>query len=189
MKPEAERYWRWENEINPKLCKEIIELAEDNWSKATTVGDSYLRKGKTFFTNEQHIYDLFFPYMETANKNAGWNFDIDRAEDCQISKYDKNDHYGAHIDSLGTWSTRYNYPDNQNLHNRTRKISMTCTLNSDFEGGELELTTLAGTNGENLEATQGTIVFFPSFLQHRVKPVTKGTRYSIVLWFLGAPWR
>ena len=50
MKPEAERYWRWENEINPKLCKEIIELAEDNWSKATTVGDSYLRKGKTFFT-------------------------------------------------------------------------------------------------------------------------------------------
>ena len=40
--------------------------------------------------------------MEIANKNAGWNFDIDRAEDCQISKYDKNDHYGAHIDSLGT---------------------------------------------------------------------------------------
>ena len=127
--------------------------------------------------------------METAHKNAGWNFDIDRAEDCQISKYDKNDHYGAHIDSLGTRSTRYNCPDNQNLHNRTRKISMTCTLNSDFEGGELELTTLAGTNGENLEATQGTIVFFPSFLQHRIKPVTKGTRYSIVLWFLGAPWR
>ena len=36
MKPDVERFWRWENEINPKLCKEIIELAEDNWSTATT---------------------------------------------------------------------------------------------------------------------------------------------------------
>ena len=184
-------YWRWENEVDPKLCKAMIKLAEDNWSTAETVHETDIekqnadiRRGKTFFTSQSYIYDLFFPYMRNANKSADWNFDITSAEACQISKYDYNDHYDFHMDSIGTWPTRYNCPNNEYLHNKTRKISMTCTLNSDFEGGELEFV-----NGYDLKATQGTIIFFPSFMQHRVKPVTKGTRYSIVLWFLGTPWR
>ena len=36
---------------------------------------------------------------------------------------------------------------------------------------------------------KGSIVVFPSFLWHRVKPVTKGTRYSLVLWHLGYPFK
>ena len=35
----------------------------------------------------------------------------------------------------------------------------------------------------------GNITFFPSYLPHEVTPVTKGTRYSLVMWFLGNPWR
>tara|TARA_R110001592_G_scaffold65302_1_gene200489 strand:+ start:51 stop:611 length:561 start_codon:yes stop_codon:yes gene_type:complete len=180
-------YWRWENEVDPKLCKAMIELAEDNWSTAETDTEKQnadIRRGKTFFTSQSYIYDLFFPYMRNANKSADWNFDITSAEACQISKYDYNDRYDFHMDSIGTWPTRHDCPDNEYLHNKTRKISMTCTLNSDFEGGELEFV-----NGYSLGATQGTIIFFPSFMQHRITPITKGTRYSIVLWFLGAPWR
>ena len=36
---------------------------------------------------------------------------------------------------------------------------------------------------------QGSIVIFPSYLWHRVTPVTKGVRYSLVIWNLGYPFR
>ena len=37
--------------------------------------------------------------------------------------------------------------------------------------------------------SQGSLVVFPSFVKHRVKPVTKGTRYSLVIWNLGQPYK
>jgi PKHD-type hydroxylase len=37
--------------------------------------------------------------------------------------------------------------------------------------------------------TKGSIIIFPSFVWHRVKPVTEGTRYSLVLWNLGKPYK
>ena len=36
---------------------------------------------------------------------------------------------------------------------------------------------------------KGGIVVFPSFVWHRVKPVTKGIRYSLVVWILGQPFK
>jgi PKHD-type hydroxylase len=36
---------------------------------------------------------------------------------------------------------------------------------------------------------KGSIVIFPSFLYHAVEPVKQGTRYSLVIWFLGKPWK
>jgi PKHD-type hydroxylase len=35
----------------------------------------------------------------------------------------------------------------------------------------------------------GEVVLFSSFLSHRVKPVTKGTRHVVVAWFTGPPFR
>ena len=180
-------YWRWENEIKPDVCQRLINLAEDNWVSAETddvVQNPDIRKGQTFFTSEEWIYDIFFPYMLKANENAEWKFDVSSSEPCQISKYNTSDHYSFHMDSLGTWPTKFNCPEKPFIHGKTRKISMTCSLNKDFEGGELEFV-----NDYSLDASQGTIIFFPSFMQHRVKPITKGTRYSLVLWFLGEPWR
>ena len=61
---------------------------------------------------------------------------------------------------------------------------MSLVLNDDFEGGDLEI---FGVPTPKLET--GSMIFFPSFIAHEVTPVTKGTRYSLVLWFLGTPWR
>ena len=36
---------------------------------------------------------------------------------------------------------------------------------------------------------KGSMVIFPSFVWHRVKPVTKGSRYSLVIWNLGRPFQ
>jgi PKHD-type hydroxylase len=65
----------------------------------------------------------------------------------------------------------------------------------DYEGGELEF------DFRNMDPDKptirkcaeikprGSIVVFPSHVWHRVKPVTKGTRYSLVIWNLGYPFR
>ena len=68
-----------------------------------------------------------------------------------------------------------------------RKISMTLLLSdpSTFEGGELEFMS----EGKTAKLKQGQAVFFSSWLQHRVKPVTKGERYSLVMWFGGPPFK
>ena len=64
-----------------------------------------------------------------------------------------------------------------------RKISMTLLLSdpSTFEGGELEFMQ----NGKAAKLKQGQAIFFTSWLQHRVKPVTQGERKSLVMWFGG----
>ena len=68
-----------------------------------------------------------------------------------------------------------------------RKISMTLLLSdpSTFEGGELEFMS----EGKTAKLKQGQAIFFASWLQHRVKPVTKGERKSLVMWFGGPPFK
>jgi len=101
-----------------------------------------------------------------------------------VAKYEIGDQYKTHMDSLGTHSTRWIEKDNSNLHNKTRKMSMSLILNDDYEGGDLILY-----GAGKVKQEIGSMVFFPSFLLHEVRPVTKGTRYSLVVWFLGNPWR
>ena len=64
-----------------------------------------------------------------------------------------------------------------------RKISMTLLLSdpATFEGGELEFMS----KGKTAKLKQGQAIFFSSWLQHRVKPVTQGERKSLVMWFGG----
>ena len=68
-----------------------------------------------------------------------------------------------------------------------RKISMTLLLSdpSTFEGGELEFMS----KGKTAKLKQGQAIFFASWLQHRVKPVTRGERKSLVMWFGGPPFK
>ena len=65
---------------------------------------------------------------------------------------------------------------------------MTILLNDDYEGGNFQFGffnkgDVSITTPEF--STRGSIIFFPSFMHHQVAPVTKGTRYSLVAWFLG----
>ena len=61
---------------------------------------------------------------------------------------------------------------------------MIVNLNDDFEGGDLILY-----NDGLMKQKKGCITFFPSYLLHEITPVTKGTRYSLSMWFLGKPFK
>jgi len=109
------------------------------------------------------------------SNNNHFNFDgIVMAEPAQFTQYKSDgEHYDWHMDLeiIGV--------DQPPI----RKISMTILLvpETDFEGGQMEF----NKPGDVLSLKQGQAVFFASFLQHRVLPVTKGTRYSLVQWFTG----
>lgn len=98
-------------------------------------------------------------------------------EDMQLSVYSEEDQgcYNWHVD------------DAANQRRVPRKLSMSLLLSdpSEFEGGELQV---KNTNDEprTLESKKGRAWFFPSYMLHRVTPVTKGVRRSIVLW-VGGP--
>ena len=60
-------------------------------------------------------------------------------------------------------------------------MSMSILLNNDYTGGELEIKE----SPDKIPNTMGTIIVFPSYFMHRVKPIKRGTRYSLVAWFGG----
>lgn len=108
--------------------------------------------------------------------NQIYRFDVEGIKEMQIAKYDESEQgfFDWHMDiSTGFLS---------------RKISLSVPLNSpdEYEGGDLEF-------NEGIPRTlpqkEGCVVSFPSFVLHRVTPVTKGCRYSLVGWVHGPDWR
>jgi PKHD-type hydroxylase len=198
------------------MCDEIIKFGLEQKSQIALTGIvkdddnpteeeikelSSLRKSDVVWMDETWIYREIQPYIREANKAAGWNFDWDFTEECQFTIYKKNQFYDWHNDST---SVPYDSPEDLNHHGKIRKLSVTISLSdeSDYEGGEFEFDFRNQDKHDNehlkLEdrfrsvpqiKPKGSIVVFPSFVWHRVKPITSGTRYSLVLWNIGKPFR
>jgi PKHD-type hydroxylase len=87
-----------------------------------------------------------------------------------------------------------NHP-NPKLEGKMRKLSLTLQLSDpkDYSGGELQFDMTVNKDRPHREtlknSPQGTIVVFPSFIEHTIKPVKKGVRYSLVNWSCGYPWK
>ena len=156
------------------------------------------RKSDIVWMNDKWIYKEIHPYIREANRLAGWNFDWDWSESCQFTKYGVGQYYGWHCDS---WDVPYNKPDDTNSHGKIRKLSVTISLNDpdEYDGGNLEFDFRNQVDWERNKKSKiktcteirprGSIIVFPSFVWHRVEPVTRGTRYSLVIWNLGYPFR
>jgi PKHD-type hydroxylase len=60
--------------------------------------------------------------------------------------------------------------------------------NEKYEGGNFELFTNGPNHIKSLDHL-GSVIIFPSYMQHRVTPVTKGTRKTVSIWFKGPLFR
>tara|TARA_R110000744_G_scaffold13577_1_gene39385 strand:+ start:777 stop:1409 length:633 start_codon:yes stop_codon:yes gene_type:complete len=200
-------YWFFKKAIPKKTCDEIIKYGLTKKKNLAVTGGTVLEKLKgakkkkailnlktkrdsnVVWIEEKWLYDLIQPYVHIANENANWNFEWDRSEAVQFTIYKKNQYYGWHCDS---WTDPYKNI-HKNFDGKIRKLSVSVSLNdsSKYNGGELEFDLKNKDPGINTvtECKEikegGTVVVFPSFLWHRVKPITKGTRYSLVMWNLG----
>lgn len=184
-------YWIYPNILDDNTIERIMSIGDNaEWLDAAVAVESNheIRKTELAWSNEQWLYDTFWSLMEMANQNAGWNFEISAAESFTLGKYEDGGHYKFHMDGNGVQPL--NYPGNEFLHGKTRKISFVAWLNEDFEGGEFEFhpSTVPAERGL-IKPTKGTVIFFPSWYLHKVHPVTKGTRYALITWFNGWPVR
>jgi len=204
-------YWCFKSAVPPRICDDIIKYAlqqKEVMARTGEYGNKELtqdevldlkrkRNSDLVWLSENWIYKELQPYIHIANKNAGWNFEWDSSEPCQFTKYKLNQYYDWHCDS---WDKPYDKPGKRD-HGKIRKLSMTCQLTdgSEYEGGELEFDFrnyepyMRDESQHLIKATEilpkGSIIVFPSFVWHRVKPVTKGIRYSLVMWNLGYPFK
>jgi len=197
--------------LDKKTCNKIKKESKNEWKtskihtetdisseeritgiKPIISQDINNRISNVSWTNKQWIYDIIWPFMQDANENTGWKYDISCAESMQITRYKKGGFYEFHRDGLGDNLSAYNKPNNKFVHGNVRKLSMTLLLNDNFEGGEFQFTTYKKEKCtiHTPEFNKiGSIIVFPSFVEHRVMPVTKGIRYSLVVWFLGLPFK
>jgi PKHD-type hydroxylase len=173
-------FHKFDKALSKDFCEYVLRSID--WEKAQTAeiyrGTDHLVKEETRIS--QVIWqDLLTPigcvlknYLLQAN--SIWNYDLSYIEQAQIAKYGLGGHYDWHIDSKAP------------INNVQRKLSISILLNDDFEGGGLEFDFQ---RGENVLKSQGDVVVFPSFLHHRVNPVTDGVRYSAVTWGYGPAFR
>ena len=99
-------------------------------------------------------------------------------------------------DYLGNETPVNGFTDNKYYWGKVRKISMTINLTEpdDYKGGDLKFDFGPHAGRGRFKTCKeirprGSVIVFPSFLHHQVTPVTEGTRYSLVLWSLGKPFR
>jgi len=200
-------YYYFKGVLTSRFCDELVKYGINQQEQIALTGNfkqenlkkeikdlKKVRDSNVVWLNDHWVYKEIHPYIHQANKLAGWNFDWDWSESCQFTKYKLNQFYDWHCDS---WEKTYDTPNNQNTHEKIRKLSVTCSLSDpkDYKGGELEFDFRNKENGKPaikkcMEILpRGSIVVFPSHVWHRVKPVTKGTRYSLVIWNLGYPFK
>lgn len=93
-------------------------------------------------------------------------------EHFQYAVYEEGGHFAWHIDK---------HPSIKS----PRKLSLTLQLSdeADYEGGVLEFRTDMTPRQASMK--RGSVNIFPSWLSHRVTPVTKGIRKSLVVWIAG----
>tara|TARA_B110000285_G_scaffold161301_1_gene180152 strand:+ start:1309 stop:1926 length:618 start_codon:yes stop_codon:yes gene_type:complete len=186
--------WYWFKEgLTPVEVERIIRLAGDlPTKKATTIGnegENLVRSSMVKWIPQSDdwawLYTKLKEWAQEANEST-WDFDLYACnEQIQYTEYyaSEKGHYDWHQDiGPGELPSK-------------RKISITVQLSDadEYDGGELQIS-FGGTGvGElssfNCPKGAGVSVLFPSYMMHRVSPVTRGTRRSLVLWVGGAHYR
>lgn len=176
--PKSIRDFLSENEVNQLRIRLQDFTLKDGLIGGRNV-KSDVRRSKVHFIRKNlefsNLYLKIFRHVQKFN-NEFFKFHLSEIdEDIQYTEYDES--YKGHYD----WHVDCGYSN-------TRKLSLVVQLSdpSEYEGGELQVH-----NGESPHRTctkeKGAMILFPSFLHHRVTPVTKGTRRSLVLWISGPP--
>jgi predicted 2-oxoglutarate/Fe(II)-dependent dioxygenase YbiX len=176
----------FENIVPSKLCDAILNefSAEDEWRK-TFVGDGHvrsdIRSAETIVISYPHVIEKnldirknidleIFNAAASAIKKYNEKFPLARIEEdsgYELLRYKEGQFYTEHTDSFKA---------------RPRAVSCSFALNDDYEGGEWAFFG----REKVIKVPKGAAVMFPSnfMYPHEIMPVTKGTRYSIITWFI-----
>ena len=167
-------------QIPPEFCDKAVEdfllvaPKDANMGQNGETKNHAQRNTTVRFIDSGHwLSYIMHGVAREGNFACKWHFDITGQENIQFAEYGPDQHYDWHVDvfPLG----------NQGLD---RKVSVVCLLSepSEFEGGNLEVKLYSEYKAP---LKKGTIIAFPSILQHRVTPVISGLRRSATIWMNG----
>mgnify|MGYP003675783961 FL=1 len=188
-------YCTFDNPFSENFIAEIKKEGLATKQQKASIGvldkkkNTKIRKSKISWIKNPLVYDHTNPYIHKANLLSKWNFQWDWNEAPQFTQYGKHDFYNWHVDGH---TDSYGEGPHKGKMRKLSSILLLSEPGKDFEGGELEMDfDSCGGKGKKIvtELKKGTFIVFPSFVKHRVKPVTKGIRHSMVLWHLGFPWK
>lgn len=180
----------WQGALSDEHIDAIIEQCEKYPTEIAKMGPTGDSKNEEYRSSEirwieqhdpesQFINGMIWNYASEANRNA-FNFDISLVREIQYTKYEavKKGHYNWHIDTF--WA-------NPSMYDRKLSIVIQLTDPSEYEGGDFEF------DAQYPQPVglrdKGSVLVFPSFLAHRVTPLTAGTRRSLVSWIEGPKFR
>jgi PKHD-type hydroxylase len=187
-------YVWWDNAFTNEQLDQICEIGDSkDLDDATIVGgqDSDavkdIRRSKVKFIEKDNSTSWIFDslnYVGQTLNNQYYNFNLNGYRDIQYTVYESDEEgmYDWHMDTIlgnqlnNTWDSE------------TRKLTLILLLSEpdvDFSGGELEINPGRESFPDRPVLPRGRILAFPSFMIHRVKPVTAGIRKSIVVWIEG----
>ena len=174
--------------FTPQQCEMVIQAGYKQKPQVAKVGMNNLKGGVDTkkrtttiswipFKEMPEMYSQVETTMQSTNLNHFGFENMRITEPAQFTEYPKGGFYDWHMD----------LDVNGAFEPPIRKISMTILLSdpSTFKGGELEFME----KNKIPDLKQGQAIFFASFIRHRVAPVKKGMRRSLVMWFGGTPFK
>ena len=183
---QIENWAYWDNVFSSEECDLIISLANNKKKEEALINpenslkNNLIRKSNVVWMEESSennwIYEKLI-YVVNNLKERYFKFNLfGFTEQLQFTEYNAPDgKYVYHIDR------------GKNMIPRKLSLVVQLTNPEKYEGGDLEL----WFENEPIKAKkeQGSVILFPSYTLHQVKPVTKGTRNSLVSWIGGKPFK
>ena len=183
------------NVFTEEECKRIIEMTK-TWEEIVAQIQTKSSEEESVENEDYRNCKMYAPPLDNTeswlwigekisaaiysfNANEGWKFGlIGMAERPMMLEYEQ----GGPLHAGGKYDWHIDLGPSKLAS--TRKLGFTLFLNDDYEGGEFQIKT----GRENYIPPQqetGNLLFFPSYLVHRVTLVTKGTRRVVVGWIAG----
>lgn len=175
-------YYYYASAFTPSEILQIKELGDKMPKQKAVTGSSDVAQFSDYRLSEiswipemnesEWLYEKIAKYAVAANKEM-WDFDIwGFPDDLQYTTYyGDGGHYDWHVD-LGP-----------GMSNRKMSVVLQLSTAEEYDGGELQIN--IGSDVMTVKKELGLLCFFPSFLLHRVTPVTSGVRQSLVTWLGG----
>lgn len=173
--------------FSPEECHKIINNSDFISTNQATIGskddiNTSVRNTIVSYFNISHFNSWIFNRISKVLLNANqyfYQFDLINFMEIQLLQYNEGGFYRWHNDVRLKRDSYGNHT--------SRKLSYVVFLSNpdDYDGGQLVLES----NEKRIEMNQGSIVIFPSFIVHKVEPVTKGTRHTIAGWVHGPKFR
>ena len=165
----------YNNFLTSSDLKRIFAI-NPKWERGTTIKDPHARVVDTY--NITHKFGWLDEKVAqlVKQRNKGFRYNIKSIEETKLLRYQPGGKYDWHQDVI--W-------DNPQHRKFTYIIQL--SNSNEYSGGDFQFR-----DADNIDLSglrnRGSIIIFPSIMHHRITPLTKGTRYSIVGWVVGPQW-